>query len=1093
MLIWQMDGKLGGVHEQGTRFNIHFKEINTSRGFKTMEKARILVVEDEEIVAADICMTLISMGYEVVGTASSGAEAIRLVAKYLPDLVLMDIVLKGPIDGVAVAEQIGQQSRIPVIYLTAFADEATLERARITDPFGYILKPFQARELNIAIELALYKSRQANKLRDLERWLATTLRSIGDGVITADLAGNITYLNPVAEALTGWKQPEAMGKPLQEVFKLRTEAADFKVESWIAGLIATGKPLELPEDALLETREQRLLPVSANAAPLQDEEGKISGTVLVFKDVSERRQLEKSLAAEQHQNQFNNQFLQAIMEALPVGVTIIDRAGQVINQNVEARTIWSDSQVSVNNLQDYARFKAGWIGSDQLMRQNDWGVSQTLSSGEASLNQELFFETEKGKPKIILNSVVPIRDDTGAVTHAVAVSQDITQRTRTEEAIHKSEERLRLLIETNMDGMLQIDQAGQISFANQAAEQILNLTSNTITSRKYNDPDWKVTTVDGAPFPEEDLPFSQVRRTGKTVFNITQVIEHPDGKQVILDVNAAPMRSITGEITGVLCTVRDVTRQRLLEANLRELQERFESAFTYTAVGMALVRLDGSYLQVNPAFCDLLGYSKNELLERSFQDITYPPDLEIDIENIEKLLSGQANFYEMEKRYVNKTGQLIWAWLTRSLVRDSEGRPLYFITQSLDITRRKEIEQALRESEQKYRLLARNFPKGAIILFDRALRFIVAEGENLIEGGRPNQYYIGKTLWEAFSPDQAAQLAPHYQAALAGQEYGFQHEVSQSGKIYNTQVVPIKNDLGEVTAGMLVSQDITELSRANRQILELNLRLEQRVQERTEQLAQANQELVAEIQNRARLEQELKIALYREKELNELKNRFISMTSHEFRTPLSIIQSSAELLRLYGSHWTEDKKNELFERIDNATIRMVRLLDDVLLIGNAQSGNLKLSLKSMDLVNFCRNIVTEIKSGPEVRHEINFIQGVPSLIGLFDEKLLWQIVSNLLSNALKYSPDKQPVYLELDNWDQEAVIIVRDKGMGIPPEDLPRLFDDFHRGTNVGTIQGTGLGLAIVKQSVEIHGGSIAVESKLGFGSTFIVKLPVRE
>ena len=162
-----------------------------------MEKIRVLVVEDESLVARDIENMVTSQGYEVCGVASTSEEALALAVETRPEIILMDVIIRGSLDGIAVAEKIWESYRIPIIYVTAYADEHTLKRAKITEPFGYILKPFDERELKIAIEMAYYKSRMAMKLKEREEWLSALLKSIGDGVIATDRSGQITFMNPL--------------------------------------------------------------------------------------------------------------------------------------------------------------------------------------------------------------------------------------------------------------------------------------------------------------------------------------------------------------------------------------------------------------------------------------------------------------------------------------------------------------------------------------------------------------------------------------------------------------------------------------------------------------------------------------------------------------------------------------------------------------------------------------------------------------------------------------------------------------------------------------------------------------------------------
>jgi PAS domain S-box-containing protein len=258
-----------------------------------MPAAHILVVEDEAIVAMDISARLRGLGYEVMGPASTGEEALALAARSRPDLVLMDIMLRGGMDGVEAARRIRELTGAPVVYLTAYADDSTLRRAKVAEPLGYLLKPFEERELRTTIEMALYKHRTEVRLRESERWLATTLRSIGEAVIAADERGRVRLINPAAESLTGWPQDEAMGRDLDEVFQLADEATGQRVEA-----VADGERRAAASrraDVLLLSRDGRSTPVETSASAITGEKGDFHGSVLIFKDISERRRLATQL------------------------------------------------------------------------------------------------------------------------------------------------------------------------------------------------------------------------------------------------------------------------------------------------------------------------------------------------------------------------------------------------------------------------------------------------------------------------------------------------------------------------------------------------------------------------------------------------------------------------------------------------------------------------------------------------------------------------------------------------------------------------------------------------------------------------------
>jgi len=173
-----------------------------------MSTAKIFIVEDEAIVAESLNDQLEALGYIVTGYAPSGEEALRNIKNNLPDLVLMDIMLEGEMDGVETAQQIKELYGIPVIFLSAYSDSETLGRAKLTEPFGYLIKPYKERELHTTLEITLYKHRMEKRVREHERWLDTLLRSIGDGVITVGIDGMLTSMSPVAETLTGLSEAE---------------------------------------------------------------------------------------------------------------------------------------------------------------------------------------------------------------------------------------------------------------------------------------------------------------------------------------------------------------------------------------------------------------------------------------------------------------------------------------------------------------------------------------------------------------------------------------------------------------------------------------------------------------------------------------------------------------------------------------------------------------------------------------------------------------------------------------------------------------------------------------------------------------------
>jgi len=325
--------------------------------------------------------------------------------------------------------------------------------------------------------------------------------------------------------------------------------------------------------------------------------------------------------------------------------------------------------------------------------------------------------------------------------------------------------------------------------------------------------------------------------------------------------------------------------------------------------------------------------------------------------------------------------------------------------------------------------------------------------------GIRSQNFVGHLIWELpiwkQSPNAKQQLKEAIAKACRGEL--FRSEIDLLGKGDQTVTVdfslkPVKNETGQVLLLIAEARDISDRKRAEAEILK---------------------------------------ALAREKELSELRAKFVTMVSHEFRTPLTTIQFSAGLLQDYSSNWSSEKKSTHFMRIQLAIKRMTELLEDILVIGKIEANTLQFQPVSLNLEKFCRQLVEEQQLNDSNQHPIALIVSGDNTDAQMDEKLLRQILGNLLSNALKYSPVGTAVDFHLNNQNGEVIFQIKDRGIGIPQADQERILETFYRATNVGNISGTGLGLAIVKRAVELQGGTLAINSQEGIGTTFTITLPL--
>jgi PAS domain S-box-containing protein len=373
---------------------------------------------------------------------------------------------------------------------------------------------------------------------------------------------------------------------------------------------------------------------------------------------------------------------------------------------------------------------------------------------------------------------------------------------------------------------------------------------------------------------------------------------------------------------------------------------------------------------------------------------------------------------------------------------------------ALEAARRRELQEYLESSLAEREVILKTALVGISFAADRRHRWVNDtfarmlgyEKDELI--GKPSRmHYPDQASWEAFG-------AEAYPALATGKPYSTERLFKRrDGTLFWCQISGIAVDPGDPSKGSIwTNVDVTERKRA---------------------------------------EEEVRRALEKEKELNELKSRFVAMTSHEFRTPLATILSSAELLEHYGSRLPEEDKRDIHQSIRAAVDRMTKMLDNVLTIGRAEAQMLEFKPAPTDLAAFCEGLAGEMRQAAGGRHAIEYTYEGARVPVLADEKLLRHVLVNLISNACKYSPDGGPVTFRVAAGNSEACFEVADRGIGIPPEDQLRLFETFHRASNVGNIAGAGLGLAIVRKSLDLHGGSIEFDSAPGAGTRFRVTIPL--
>lgn len=502
---------------------------------------RILVVEDEGIVAKDIQNRLRTLGYEVPVTVSTGAAAIDAVAEYQPDVVLMDIMLRGNMDGVQATEIITAQHSIPVIYLTAYSDENTIRRAKITEPFGYILKPFSERELQTTIEMALYKHRMDSRIRANERWLSTTLRSIGDGVISADQEGRVLFMNAEAEELTGWSITEAAGRQLDEVLHVERHSPD--IDS---------------ADAMLLAHNGSSVSVDMHRSPIANEQGEALGEVVVVHDVSERVNAQSEL---KRQRDLYESLLRAQSD-MGEGFAILENARfQYVNDAYAGITGYtSEELLAMPSAFDLI------VPED---RETIFGMEQLRKKGEIVPNvYEMAIMHKAGRRVVVeISSNYP---DPKSKRH-IGLVRDVTDRNRAQAELVQTQLRLTTLFK-NLPSVVLYETGGGREYISENIEQLLGYPL-----AKFKE--------DRNMFPSLMHP-DDTKRVGQIlvdwhaggergVLNYQFRARKADGTFVWLEDHMVEVKPAAGVkyMTGVMI---DITERKLVEEELRIAKERAE-------------------------------------------------------------------------------------------------------------------------------------------------------------------------------------------------------------------------------------------------------------------------------------------------------------------------------------------------------------------------------------------------------------------------------------------------------------------------------------------------------------------------------------
>ncbi|NWJ98031.1 MAG: PAS domain S-box protein [Chloroflexi bacterium] len=1106
-----------------------------------MEKTRILVVEDEEIVAADLRSTLHKSGYDVIASVSSGEEAINQVTTYPPDLILMDIILKGKMDGVEAAEQIHTNYNIPVIYLTAYSDETALRRAKITTPYAYILKPFDDRELNIAIELALYKSQIDSKLRKSEAKFAKTFQSSPIASLISTLEESLILdvndkaielfeytreemIGHTSLALNFWLDPETRS-PL--IALLRTQGYARDVE--ISFRSKSGKIHEL-----LASYE------------LIELDGKTQ-VLSMLHDVTALKQ------ADQIQT-----LLASIVESSDDAIIGKTLEGIIISWNQAATRIYGYSAEEaigrpVSILESPTR-------ADEITK-----ILEKIKQGEQVSHFETVRRRKDGSEIDVSLTISPLKDKAGTIIGASAIARDITERKQGEQALKEAHQRLNDVLESIQDSFYVLNSAECFTYVNHKAAELWGKRPEDLIGKSI----WEV-------FPQTVglNPYHNLRRSIQKAISEQTPVGFETYSVLLnywVEVLVYPYDS------GVSVYYHNITERKQMEEALRQSEARFQAFMDNSPAAGWIMDNEGKIIYLSQPYGRLTGIDIEKAIGKSTVEL-YPTEISEGLMATVRQVDETGQTIEVVEAFPRPDGTTGFALSYKFPLPDSDQHLIGGV--SVDITARVRAEEALRQSEEMYRLLARNLPDSSILIFDREMRYLIAEGGALVKNGFSREMMEGKTLQEILPPEEVVRLLPYYQAALAGLENTF--ESYYDNQVYLVRIVPIRNEQGRITAGMLFSEDITDLKKAEqilaeeKEQLSVTLRsigdgvITTNLHGEVTLLNQVAEELLGWSQAEAMgkplsdifhiIDQETRqtqinpiaetlntgrIVLLQEHTL--LVNRdgselVISDSCAPIRDQLSKINgavlvfrditnqqrmekelqnaSKLEAIGLLAGGIAHDFNNLLAGIIGFLDLTKIQLGDRNKLnleeiegfVEEANNAALRAKSLTLQLLTFAKG-GTPIKKTAQldqfIRDSASFVLHGSEVESQFElAKDLWlveadtdqmgQVIQNLVLNAAQAMPEGGFIKITGQNVEltegtvsaltpgKYVLLSIQDTGKGISPENLAKIFDPYFTTKP----QGNGLGLAVCFSIVKKHNGYIQVESEVGKGTTFYIYLP---
>ena len=733
-----------------------------------------------------------------------------------------------------------------------------------------------------------------------------------------------------------------------------------------------------------------------------------------------------------------------LVDSLPVPVYFKSRDGRYLGVN----RAWEEF-FGIPGDAFIGKAVADLYPDDPAIAEQHAAMDRELYARPGRQSYEITVRARDGQMRDTIYYKATYTDSAGEIAGLIGTIVDITARTRAEDALRGNEERWRSIFNSANEGMLVYDRELNIVAGNQAAERIIGLPLAEIIGAAGFTSLLPCVHADGTPIRPEDRATRVTARSGKPLSGLVVGIKRPGGAHTWLSVNTGFLRHPdAADWYGVVSSFTDITAQKNAEQGLRDSEERYRRTFELAGSGLAHVSLDGRFLRVNRRLCEMLGYAEEELARLTVREVSHPDDRDIAADPRAKVIRGEMDSVRFEKRYLRKDGRVVWASVAIAMERDRAGQPLYAISVLDDITAQRQADEALRESETRYRRTFELAGSGvAHIGLDR--RFIRVNRRLCEILGYPEDELIGMTGRQISHPDDLDVINTLRPKLYAGEIDHLQVE---------KRYVRKDRSIVWVNFSMVVERDAD-----GRPIYEIAI--------------------FDDVTRRKHAEEELKRS-------NAELEQFAYVASHDLQEPLRMVSSYTQLLgRRYGDKLQGDAQ-EFMDYIVDGAARMKQLIED--LLAYSRVGTKGKEFRATPLDASLKRAVTNLRAAIDEAGAAVTWDPLPTVA--IDEVQLAQLFQNLIGNALKFrGPSVPRVHVSAAEQDGDWEITIADNGIGIEPQYFERIFMLFQRLHTMGEYPGTGIGLAICKKVVERHGGTIWVTSNPGEGSQFHFTLPKRQ